>query len=141
MRPFEREIQIRVRYVETDQMGVVWHGNYLQYFECGRTEALRACGWSYRELEEAGIMLPLVEAHLEYPRPAKYDDLLTIRTTVRGPVSARIRFEYEVRNEAGETLTTGYTVHGFVDAKTRRPCRPPAKLKALFASGHSTTEN
>ena len=132
MLPFEHTTSIRVRYAETDQMGVVWHGNYLQYFECGRTEALRACGWSYRAMEEAGIMLPLVEAHLEYARSAKYDDLLTVKTMVREPPTARIRFDYEVRNEAGETLVIGHTVLGFVDAKTRRPCRPPAKLKELF---------
>ncbi len=133
MLPFSHESKIRVRYAETDQMGVVWHGNYLQYFEEGRTEALRACGWSYRGLEEAGIMLPLVEAHLVYTRPAKYDDLLTVKTLIREPATARIRFEYEVRNEAGEILVTGHTVLGFVDAKTMRPCRPPAKLKELFS--------
>ena len=133
MLPFLHETQIRVRYTETDQMGVVWHGNYLQYFEVGRTEALRASGWSYRGLEEAGIMLPLVEAHLEYARSAKYDDLLTVKTMVREPATARIRFDYEVWNEAGERLVTGHTVLGFVDAQTRRPCRPPAKLKELFS--------
>lgn len=133
MPPFEHETQLRVRYAETDQMGVVWHGNYLQYFEMGRTEALRACGWSYRGLEQAGIMLPLVEAHLKYSKPARYDDLLTVKTFVREPATARLRFEYEVRNEAGELLVTGHTVLGFVDAATRRPCRPPAKLRELFA--------
>jgi len=133
MLPYEHETQIRVRYAETDQMGVVWHGNYLQYFEMGRTEALRACGWSYRGLEEAGIMLPLVEAHLEYFRSAKYDDLLTVKTMVREPATVRIRFDYEVRNAAGETLVVGHTVLGFVDAGTRRPCRPPAKLRELFS--------
>lgn len=133
MPPFEHETQLRVRYAETDQMGVVWHGNYLQYFETGRTEALRACGWSYRGLEQAGIMLPLVEAHLKYSKPARYDDLLTVKTFVREPATARLRFEYEVRNEAGELLVTGHTVLGFVDAATRRPCRPPAKLRELFA--------
>ena len=132
MLPFTHETQIRVRYVETDQMGIVWHGNYLQYFEVARIEALRAIGWAYRGLEEAGIMLPLVEAHLEYARPAKYDDLLTVKTMVREPATVRLRFEYEVRNETGEILTTGHTVLGFIDAKTRRPCRPPAKLRELF---------
>jgi acyl-CoA thioester hydrolase len=132
MLPFEHETQIRVRYAETDQMGVVWHGNYLQYFESARTEALRASGWSYRGLEEAGIMLPLVEARLEYFRPARYDDLLTVQAIVREPPTVRMRFDYEVRNEAGERLVTGHTVLGFVDAVTRRPCRPPARLRALF---------
>ena len=132
MLPFEHETLIRVRYAETDQMGVVWHGNYLQYFESARTEALRAGGWAYRGMEEAGIMLPLGEARLEYFRSAKYDDLLTVKAIVREPPMARIRFDYEVRNEAGERLGTGHTVLGFVDAATRRPCRPPARLRALF---------
>jgi acyl-CoA thioester hydrolase len=133
MLPFEHETLIRVRYSETDQMGVVWHGNYLQYFETGRTEALRECGWAYRGLEAAGIMLPLVEAQLAYLRPAKYDDLLTVKTIVREPATSRLRFEYEVRNEAGDLLVTGSTVLGFVDAATRRPCRPPARLREIFS--------
>jgi acyl-CoA thioester hydrolase len=133
MLPFVHESQIRVRYAETDQMGVVWHGNYLQYFEAARTEALRASGWSYRGLEESGVMLPLVEAHLEYVRPARYDDLLTVRVTVSDPPTARMRFDYEVRSETGERLVTGHTILGFVDAATRRPCRPPPRLRALFA--------
>ena len=131
---FEHETQIRVRYAETDQMGVVWHGNYLQYFEVARTEALRAHGWSYRGLEESGIMLPLVEAHVEYLLPAHYDDLLTVRTCVREPPKARLRFDYEVLNAAGDRLATGHTVLGFVDAATRRPCRSPARLRDLFAA-------
>ncbi len=131
---FEHATQVRVRYAETDQMGVVWHGNYLQYFEVARTEALRACGWSYRAMEESGIMLPLVEAHVEYVLPARYDDLLTVKTCVREPPKARLRFDYEVLNAAGEILATGHTVLGFVDAATRRPCRPPAQLRELFAA-------
>jgi acyl-CoA thioester hydrolase len=115
-------------------MGVVWHGNYLQYFEQARTEALRTYGWSYAGLEAAGIMLPLVEAHLTYLRPARYDDLLSVKTIVREPATVRLRFEYEVRNAADELLATGYTVLGFVDATTRRPCRPPAGLKELFSA-------
>jgi acyl-CoA thioester hydrolase len=133
MLPFEHSIQLRVRYAETDKMGVVWHGDYWRYFEDARTEALRACGWSYREMEKDGIMLPLVEAHIEYFKPATYDDLLTVKASIREPPTARLRFDYEVLNEAGEKLASGYTVLGFVDAATRRPCRPPARLRDLFS--------
>lgn len=133
MLPFIHESQIRVRYAETDQMGVVWHGNYLQYFEVARTEALRASGWSYRSLEESGIMLPLVEAHLEYFMSARYDDLLTVRVTVVHPPTARMRFDYEIYNDTGAALVTGHTVLGFVNVTTRRPCRPPQRLRDLFA--------
>jgi len=133
MLPFRHEIQIRVRYAETDQMGVVWHGSYLLYFEEARTEALRASGWSYRSLEESGVMLPLVEAHIEYLQPAHYDDVLSVRVTVAAPPTARIRFDYEIDGETGERLATGHTILGFVDVATRRPCRPPARLRALFA--------
>jgi len=132
MLPFVYACRIRVRYAETDQMGVVWHGNYLQYFEEARTEALRASGWSYRSLEESGVMLPLVEVHLDYLRPARYDDLLTVRVTVAAPPTARMRFDYAIDHASGERLVTGHTVLGFVDAVTRRPCRPPARFRALF---------
>jgi acyl-CoA thioester hydrolase len=131
--PFVHECRIRVRYAETDQMGVVWHGSYLLYFEEARTEALRAAGWSYRAMEESGIMLPLVEAHIAYTQPARYDDLLAVRVTVAAPPTARIRFDYEIRDEAGALLVTGRTVLAFMNVATRRPCRPPARLRALFA--------
>lgn len=129
---FEHTTSLRVRYAETDQMGIVWHGGYLLYFEVGRTEALRACGWSYRGLEESGVLLPVVEAHIDYARSARYDDLITIRTTVREPPTVRLRFDYEVLDESGAQLVSGYTVLAFLDAMTRRPCRPPPRLRAFF---------
>jgi len=122
-----------VRYAETDQMGVVWHGNYFKYFEDARTEALRHCGWAYRDIEQAGIMLPLAEAYIAFRQPAKYDDLLTVKVVVKEPPTVRLRFDYEVANEAGEVLVTGYTVLAITDAVTRRPRRPPDWLKAIFA--------
>jgi acyl-CoA thioester hydrolase len=137
MLPFVHETRIRVRYAETDQMGVVWHGNYLQYFEEARTEALRVAGWSYRALEEAGVMMPLVEVHLAYRHPARYDDLLAVRTVVSTPPTARMRFDYEISDEHGVCLVTGHTVLGFVNAATRHPCRPPLRLRALFADSGS----
>lgn len=134
MLPFVHECLIRVRYVETDQMGIVWHGNYLQYFEEARTETMRACGWSYRALEESGVMMPLTEVHLNYLKPARYDDCLSIRVTVTEPPTARMRFDYEIRNTAnGELLVTGHTILGFMNATTRRPCRPPQQFRAMFA--------
>lgn len=133
MKPFTYDHTLRVRYGETDQMGIVWHGNYLLYFEEARTEAMRAAGLSYHALEEEGVMMPLVSAGMEYHRPARYDDILRIRVTVREPPTARMRFEYEVLDEAGETLVTGFTVLAFMRADNHRPCRPPMSLRALFA--------
>ncbi|MDD5705281.1 MAG: thioesterase family protein [Kiritimatiellae bacterium] len=132
MLPFEHSTQLRVRYAETDQMGVVWHGHYVQYFEAARTDALRANGGSYRALEASGIMMPVVELGISYHKPARYDDLLTIVTRVAEPPGARLRFDYEILNEAREQLVTGYTTLAFMDAATRRPCRPPHSLRALF---------
>lgn len=123
------EIQVRVRYAETDQMAVVYHGNYAQYFEMGRVEWLRSKGISYKWMEENGIMLPLVSLSMNYKKPARYDDLLTIRTIFKSHKSVKIEFDYEVFNEAGELLTTGNSILVFVDAKTGRPTFPPEYLK------------
>ena len=133
MLPFEHRSQLRVRYGETDQMGVVWHGNYILYFEVARTEALRACGGSSRDLEAGGVMMPVVSADLRFLKPARYDDLLTIVVRVTEPPGARMTFAYEVLDEAGETLATGHTVLAFLNAQTRRPCRPPADLRQRFS--------
>ena len=135
MLPFEYTHTLRVRYGETDQMGIVWHGNYLLYFEEARTEALRAAGWSYRALEEEGVMMPLVSVGLEYHRSARYDDILTIRVTVREPPTSRMRFEYEVLDQEGALLTSGFTVLAFMRASDHRPCRPPMRMRTLFAPG------
>jgi acyl-CoA thioester hydrolase len=132
MSSFEYELQLRVRYAETDQMGIVWHGNYLLYFEAARTEALRAAGLSYRALEASGLMLPVVETALAYFKPAAYDDLLTVRVTVPERPGVRIRFEYEIVDAAGVRIVTGHTTLACVDAATRRPCRPPPSLLAHF---------
>jgi acyl-CoA thioester hydrolase len=94
---------------------------------------MRACGGSYRELEEAGVMMPVVEVGVRYIRPAHYDDLLTIVVRIEDPPGARMTFTYNVLNEEGETLATGHTVLAFMDAATRRPCRPPNTLRRLFS--------
>lgn len=128
------QIKVRVRYAETDQMGVVYHGNYAEYFEMGRVEWLRNLGLSYKFMEENGIMLPVVNLMLNYKRPARYDDLLTVTTIFKKQESVKIEFDYEIHNEAGELLTTGNSILVFVDMKTGRPVSPPEyvleKIKA-----------
>lgn len=119
------DIEVRVRYAETDQMGVVYHANYAQYFEIGRVEWLRNQGISYKWMEENGIMLPVVSLTMNYKKPAKYDDLLTVRTILKSQTSVKIEFEYEITNQQGELLTTGYSMLVFIDMKTGRPTLPP----------------
>lgn len=118
-------------------MGYVYYGNYAAFYEEARTEMLRHTGISYRELEEMGVMLPVIELQSKFIAPAKYDDLITITTTIREEPSIRIKFEYEVRNEAGDLLNTGMTELVFVDIKRNRPTRPPQvfqdKIKQYFA--------
>jgi acyl-CoA thioester hydrolase len=121
----EYTYQVRVRYAETDQMGVVYHGNYAQYFEMGRVEWLRKLGVSYKWMEENGVMLPVVSLTMNYKKPARYDDLLTVKTILKNQTSVKIEFEYEINNESGELLTTGYSMLVFVDMKTGRPILPP----------------
>ncbi|MES2780903.1 MAG: thioesterase family protein [Bacteroidota bacterium] len=128
------ETKIRVRYGETDQMGVVYHGNYALYFEESRTAALRQIDITYKSLEEEGVMMPVVSLNTEFKRPAKYDDLLTIRTTMRDLPTAKIVLEYEVLNEAGQLLATGSSTLVFVDMKTNRPTRCPEHLYQKFST-------
>lgn len=119
------EFKVRVRYAETDQMGVVYHGNYAQYFEMGRVEWLRNLGVSYKWMEENGIMLPVVSLNINYKKPARYDDLLTVKTIFKNQTSVKIEFDYEIYNENNELLTIGNSVLVFVDMKTGRPVTPP----------------
>ena len=121
----EYEYQVRVRYSKTDQMGVVYHGNYAQYFEMGRVEWLRNMGVSYKWMEENGVMLPVVSLSMNYKKPARYDDLLTVKTILKSQTSVKIEFDYEIYNEQKELLTTGYSMLVFVDMKTGRPMLPP----------------
>ena len=130
------QAQVVVRYAETDMMGVVYHGNYLPWFEVGRTTLLKEMGLAYRQLEVDGYRLPVLEVTAKYFRPALYDDTLTIVTTLREKPLLRIRLEYEVRRgtDAGadELLATGFTVHAFID-RTGKPVRPPAAAVEVFA--------
>ena len=125
---FQHETTLRVRYGETDQMGYVYYGDYAEFLEVGRVEALRSLGFPYRRLEEEGVMLPVLELTLKYHRPARYDDLVTVRTTITVLPSVRIAFTYELRNESGELLTEASTMLVFVDRTTMRPARAPKAL-------------
>ena len=126
--------QTRVRYAETDQMGIVYYGNYAQYFEVGRVESMRQLGYSYKEMEAEGVILPVVEMHIKYLRSAVYDDLLTIRTTLQEiPHDHRITFLQEVFNEAGKLLTSGHVVLYFLDNVTRKRTMMPKELKDKLA--------
>jgi acyl-CoA thioester hydrolase len=112
------KLDLRVRYADTDQMGVVYYGNYAQYFEMGRTEWLRKLGFSYRWMEENGIMLPVTELQIKYKRPARYDDLLTVTTSLVRLPTVKIEFDYQIHNQNNELLTTGFTTLVFVDKET-----------------------
>ncbi|MFY0482427.1 acyl-CoA thioesterase [Flavobacterium sp. PLA-1-15] len=125
----EHEFTVRVRYAETDQMGVVYHGNYAQYFEMGRVEWLRNMGVSYKWMEQNGIMLPVVSLSMNYKKPARYDDLLRVKTIYKNQTSVKIEFDYEIYNEADELLTIGNSILVFVDMKTGRPTLPPEYIK------------
>jgi acyl-CoA thioester hydrolase len=124
---------VRVRYAETDKMGVVYHSNYLIWFEIGRTDWLRDTGWTYRDMEADGIQLPVIEAHCEYRQGARYDDDVEIRTRASKLSPVRVRFEYEaIRRADGATLATGHTVHATID-REGRPIRMPERVKELFS--------
>lgn len=129
---YTSETKIRVRYAETDQMGVVYYGNYATYFEVARVEALREMGLSYKSMEDEGVMLPVLEQYMKYIRPAKYDDILTVKTYLKKLPSTRIHFDYEVFNEEGTLLTIANTSLVFVDSQTMKPCPAPRKLITLL---------
>ena len=128
--PLEYSAKIRVNYYDTDQMGVVWHGNYLKYFEDAREEMLRSLGCPYQEIERDGVIMPVVDVALRYLYPARYGDVLTVKVIVKEPPRARMSLSYEVTDGEGRLCTTGSTTLTFVSAKTMTPCRPPAVLRA-----------
>ena len=119
------DISFRVRYGETDQMGVVYHGNYPQYLEMGRVEWLRTLGISYKEMEENGIILPVISLRLNFKKSAIYDDLLTVRTILQKRPQVRIEFDYEIYNEKKELLAEANTVLAFMDSTNNKPIRCP----------------
>jgi len=122
------EIEIRVRYGETDQMGVVHHGNYALYLEMGRIEWLRKFGLSYKKMEEEGIGLPVVSLQLNFKKSAFYDDIIKVKTILKKLPTAIIEFDYEIVSSSEEIIATANTVLAFIDLKTKRPVRPPKYL-------------
>ena len=132
MSPVQSTSRIRVRYAETDQLGVVYYANYFVWFEVARTDLLRESGWNYREMEGDGFSLPVIEARCAYLRSAKYDDELDVRTTGEMLSPVRVQFNYEiVRTSDGATLATGSTIHATLDS-SGKPCRLPARVRTLF---------
>jgi acyl-CoA thioester hydrolase len=132
----DNSINIRVRYSETDQMQYVYYGNYAAYFEMGRVEWLRNMGFSYKDLETSGIMLPVIEMNIKYHKPALYDDLLTLKTTLVKLPKVKVVFDFEIYNQKNELLNTARTTLVFWDMKRNRPTKAPQdfldKLEAYF---------
>ena len=124
----KNQTKIRVRYGETDQMGYVYYGNYAQYFEVGRVEWLRSLEVSYRRLEESGLMLPVINLDIDYIKPEKYDDLLTITTKLSNKPLVKIEFDFEITNEKEELITTGMARLVFMDMKKNKPIKGPFEL-------------
>jgi acyl-CoA thioester hydrolase len=140
----QSKTEIRVRYADTDQMKVVYHGKYLEYFELGRSDLIRSLGIPYGELEDRGMFLPVVEAFAHYRKPARYDDLLTVESFVNNLPQATLKIEYRIFHKGGkDLLAEGYTIHGFLNASTNKPMRAPSYFvhileKAMTASIEST---
>ena len=140
MTKISSKTQIKVRYGETDQMGVVYHGNYAQYFEIARIDWLEKLGFSYKKLEDNGIMLPVVALNTQFKSSALFDDVLTITTNLTKIPTAKIEFEYELHNQKGELLTFGNTVLVFVSKEFRRPIKCPENMLRKIQSLLEVTE-
>ena len=130
---YESVTEIRVRYGETDQMGYVYYGNYPLYYEEGRTDAIRKLGISYKELEAEGFMLPVAELSIRYKGPALYDEVLTVKTTIKEMPGKKMKFHTDIYNAKGEWLNTGETTLLFVRADTRKICEAPNHIKDALA--------
>ncbi len=127
-----RDVKIRVRYNETDRMGIVHHSNYVCYYEVARGEMLRSLGTTYREMEEQGILLIVREVKSVYYASAYYDDILTVRVSIKKEPTVRVVFDFEIYNEQGTLLNTGQVMLASVDAVTHRPCKPPRWFIDLY---------
>lgn len=139
--------EIRVRYADTDQMKVVYHGKYLEYFEVGRSALIRSLGMPYSELEARGILLPVIEVYAKYRKPARYDELLLVESFVTEIPQATLKIEYQIcRGGEKNSLVEGYTVHSFLNTSTGKPTRAPSYFvqileKAMTSSIDSTRNN
>ena len=130
---YTTETQIRIHYALTDQMGVVYHGHYAQFYEIGRGDAIRQLGYSYKDIEAMGIFMPVVDIHSRFLRPAKYDDLITVKTTLRElPVHHKIVFHSEIYHQDGSLLNTGDVTLYFMEAKEMKRCEMPEKLRDVL---------
>ncbi|WP_118194848.1 acyl-CoA thioesterase [Albibacterium indicum] len=122
---FTFKCNIRVRYGETDQMGYVYYGNYAEYYEVARVEMLRSLGTSYKDMEDSGVMMPVLDLFCKYIKPGRYDENLTITVSIKEKPGVRIKFHYEIHNEQNELINLGETTLVFVDMESGRPCMPP----------------
>ena len=130
---YQSKTTVRVRYAETDQMGYVYYGFYAMYYEVARVESLRQLGVTYKEIEEMGVIMPVLENKSKYFAPARYDELLTIVTTVKDKPGVRIKFDYEIYNEADKLIHQGETLLAFVDKVSNRPRRPPELMEKVLS--------
>lgn len=128
------KVSFRIRYGETDQMGVVYHGNYAQYLEIGRIEWLRGLGISYKILEESGIILPVISLAINFRKSALYDDLITVETNLKKIPLVKIEFYYNIYNESKELLATANTVLAFMDSKKNKPIKCPDDILKKITS-------
>jgi acyl-CoA thioester hydrolase len=128
------DTKLRVRYYETDKMGVVHHSNYVRYYELARTEMMIFLGFSYGTMEKEGVMMPVVSVLSRYIKPAYYEDELTVRVIVKNMPTAKMHFFYEIYNQNAELINAGETILSFTNMATNRPCRPPQRLMDMMKS-------
>ncbi len=128
------ETTVRVRYAETDQMGYVYYGNYATFYEVGRVELFRSLGFSYKALEDSGVMMPVLELHSRFLKPSRYDEEITVRTCLKEKPTVKIRFDYELFNQGGQLLNTGSTTLVFIDMKRNKPCVAPSNFMERLAA-------
>jgi acyl-CoA thioester hydrolase len=139
---FTSETQIRIHYAFTDQMGMVYHGHYAQFYEIGRTEAIRELGYTYKDIEGLGVIMPVVDIHSRFLRPAKYDDLITVKTCLKEmPVHHKIIFHSEIYNQHNELLNIGDVTLYFMDATNMKRCEMPGILKEKLKNYFTENNN